>query len=147
MAGRRLPGVFRMVMLAWTDKYRTGIDLIDRQHQELFRQIVALNEAMRDSRSQEQVGRSVAFLARYAIDHFRAEEGLMARHGYPQFDEHRQEHRSFEAQIQPLQANLQLGRIVGAVSISDLLADWVRQHVLSADLAFVPFFQERGVAC
>ena len=49
--------------VAWDPSMATGVTHVDQQHQELFRQVAALGEAMKQGRGRDEIARILDFLA------------------------------------------------------------------------------------
>lgn len=132
--------------ILWTDDLATGVDEIDEQHRELYRQISALHAAMKAG-SLQQVRDVVEYLRRYAVDHFATEEGAMRALGYPGFDVHRRAHCTFVAQYERL-AERATERISPgvAVDLSSWLGEWLREHVRRIDRELAIHLRASGAA-
>jgi len=118
----------------WTEDLAIGIDAIDAQHRELYAAVDALHTAMRAHRL-DKVGPVLAYLQRYVVDHFAAEEREMEAARYPGLRNHRSAHRSFvkafverKAQFDEHGATPSL-----VVDISSWLGEWLRDHVRGVD--------------
>ena len=93
----------------WKEKYRIGVELIDTQHQELFRrlsnfiQIVQNNIPWNDKL--EEVKETLNFLQEYVVFHFNDEEAYMKEINYPDLELHKKIHKDFRDEINetPLQ--------------------------------------------
>lgn len=121
----------------WTDDLATGIEKIDDQHRELYRQVARLHEAMRAGRL-EEVPAIVEFLQRYALEHFATEEREMAATHYPGLGQHRRLHERFVDDFLRHKAILSVEITASAVvALSQWLGEWLRDHVrtVDADLA------------
>lgn len=79
----------------WTADLTVGVEKIDVQHQELFRRINSLREALRTGAAREETEKTLTFLEEYVQEHFALEEGYMRRTGYHGIMEHRTEHEGF----------------------------------------------------
>jgi hemerythrin len=83
----------------WKEKYRLGINEIDRQHQTF---LLLLNKAydfysntaknLPPEEVRQRVFKDLAGITEFARAHFTTEESFMTRHDYPKLAEHRQEH-------------------------------------------------------
>jgi hemerythrin len=129
----------------WTQDYAVGVDLIDRQHQELFRRFNALIEACKERKGREQVAGLLDFLSGYVISHFQEEEALMADHQYPGAAEHSSQHRDFAGQLRELRSHLD---VEGAsfnllIETNESVLRWLIQHIRRTDTAFGAFLQTR----
>jgi hemerythrin len=56
-----------MAKLQWLEQYRTGLPVIDQQHQEFFRRLNAFNEALEEGRRKEAVIQTLTFLLDYRL--------------------------------------------------------------------------------
>lgn len=118
----------------WTDDLATGVARIDEQHQELYRQVAALHEAMRAG-SMDRVPAIVDFLQQYALEHFAMEEREMLSSGYPALSQHRRLHQRFVEDYLRHKALLAAGASASAVvALSAWLVEWLRDHVRTVDL-------------
>lgn len=123
--------------MAWSEDLKLGVDLIDRQHRELFRRFEELQEACRQGQGRSRLVELHAFLNDYVASHFAEEEALMRSVGYPQLEEHAAGHAGFRQQM----AGLATFLAVRGPSI-DLLVDtnqkvmrWLVEHIRIADRA------------
>lgn len=135
-------------MVTWDPKLAVGVRLIDRQHQELFRQVDRLLGAMEARRGRDEVARILAFLQQYVVDHFAAEERLMAAHRYPQAAGHRQQHGDFVKALLALGSEFEeAGPTTSvAVNLNRVVCGWLRQHIGTADLSLGRFLASQGQA-
>ena len=100
--------------LQWTSTLAVGVPELDSQHQELFRRIDRLLDAvLRQDRS--EAGRLLEFLGGYVRDHFAAEERLMAEVSYPDAERHVREHRDFARRLAELDAQFAAGGATAAL--------------------------------
>jgi hemerythrin len=130
--------------IVWTDDLATGIDEIDEQHRELYLQVAALHEAMK-SGAVGQAREIIAYLRRYAVDHFATEEEAMRAVRYPGLEAHRGEHRRFveeyERHAERIAARASPTAIV---ELSSWLSGWLRGHVRGADREMAAFLRTAG---
>jgi hemerythrin len=126
-----------MAVLYWHDGLRTGDAIVDGQHEELFRIVNRLHDAMLAGQGREGVQATVEALARYAVAHFACEERLMERSAYPGLAVHRQHHAVLQAQVGDFVASLGQGEVVSSLAMSRLLADWIAHHITEDDQLLV----------
>jgi len=124
------------VLLQWTAALSVGDDVIDAQHQELFRRVDRLLDAMARNDRSEAV-RLLEFMLDYCDAHFAAEERLMADTGFPDATRHIQEHRTFRREIEALDADFLVngptGRLV--LQLEQLTVGWLKEHVYFTDVS------------
>jgi hemerythrin len=134
-----------MEPIEWTDSFSVGVALFDAQHRQL---IDMLNKMIKDSAAttrSETVADVLTDMTNYAQEHFKSEEDLMIEHGYPHLDEHRHQHHGFQEKA----ARLCFATVKGQTSVPqellEYLQQWLIRHILQADMAFKPFFEQKGV--
>ena len=71
----------------WKDKYRIGVELIDRQHQELFNRVSNFLQAVEGEgtweEKLEQVTSTMEFMQNYVVEHFEAGGELTGEVNFP----------------------------------------------------------------
>jgi hemerythrin len=129
----------------WSPRYELGVPLIDAQHRQLFETAGALIEQVSAGRT-EAVAPTLAFLRKYALEHFAAEQALMVASGYPDADPHAAEHARFAEEVGALVTrHAREPRSPWLASnLAVVVADWLRSHVLGADAALGRHLRERG---
>ncbi len=138
-----------MTLAVWSEKYATGIDTIDAQHRRLFQAINRMEEAYLAGTEEAEAQESLAFLARYTLEHFETEEALMRNIGYPMLEFHQKEHADLMARILDMKAKLDEGFLVPihgadfAAHMANFAADWLAHHINEADMGYVQFVKER----
>jgi hemerythrin-like metal-binding protein len=131
------------VAIAWDPALLVGIPEIDSAHQELFRRLDGLHEAIRAGRSREEVGRTLAFLHDYALQHFAAERALMVERAYPGLADHQAEHDAFVGELGALEADFQREGATASliIRVNTQLTGWLRSHIYRTDRALVSFLR------
>lgn len=104
------------MQMHWTQSLAVGDPLIDGQHRAFFDEVNAVVAALEAGAERARVQRfHHAFITALAR-HFRDEELLLARVGYPDLDHHQAEHRALMASVSALAEIL-----AGAESQGELL--------------------------
>lgn len=87
----------------WKEHYRVGSELIDTQHQELFKRVEKFIEVVQGEGAWEERIQSVKdtleFMQHYVVIHFADEEVLQKKIGYPEIERHKAIHREFRGVI------------------------------------------------
>ena len=125
---------------------RTGIPLIDHQHEEFFDRLDVLlqmteaGHVERDRLKEEMDG-----LLTYAVEHFDAEESLMQSVHYPRYEEHCAKHSAFRddadrwnADLSDRAADLDLY----SLRMVAWLQNWVCEQILVDDRQLALFLKE-----
>lgn len=134
-------------MIEWTEAMAVGVGEIDSQHRELFRRIAALSAAAAAGDARTEAGRCVPFLAKYVVDHFAMEEGLMDRHGYPGASLHKVQHEMFLREMASLRRQLETGFSTELVlSLQKKANDWLVNHIGKTDKLLGAFLKGKMAA-
>ncbi|MGB8011821.1 MAG: bacteriohemerythrin [Terriglobales bacterium] len=131
--------------VSWRPEYSVKIAEFDRQHQNLFRIIESLHEAIAAGRGHEVTEAVLANVVNYTIHHFAAEENLMEQHGFPGTSAHRIEHNTLTLEIARLQKEHAAGKPRVAERFLRFLLQWLEEHILKTDKEYVEFLCARGV--
>ncbi len=127
--------------LTWHDGMLVGLEAMDVEHEELVELIDAVRHAP-DARIPEILDK----LAAHASEHFRSEEALMSRTGFPAEACHTGEHEAVLRSISGVQARVRGGELEAARRLGVALADWFPGHAeyLDASLAHWVCKQSHG---
>ena len=119
----------------WKESYRIGIDLIDRQHEELFRATDTLVRAIEANADKQTFRQTITFLKDYTVRHFQDEEAYQASIHYSGMEDHKKAHRKFTGIILDYERRLVESdfdiRIVK--DLAGTLTAWLIYHVADAD--------------
>lgn len=123
---------------AWSEKYRLGIEAVDRQHRQLFQLIAKLDRLVGVQASPSELQTAFAQFVRWAEIHFASEAMLLETTGYPAVEAHVKEHAAF---LDTLGRNVGLGgsrpMAITEAKISGLLTNWLQNHILVEDRAYL----------
>ncbi|MGD9940934.1 MAG: bacteriohemerythrin [Clostridia bacterium] len=142
---RKLVNLRASFPLEWTPAYSVKVGILDAQHRQEFALIEETLKRFRESSGNgERAGLLdvVDRLDTVTKDHFRTENELMEKHGYPHYRNHRDEHERILETLQALRA--QTGA-AGTAELVDFFKDWILRHTLLTDRQYMDFFASRGV--
>ena len=124
----------------WDERLSVGNTLLDSQHQHLLAQCNLIAECIVDNSEQgnAQFHDILNALVRYAQEHFKTEETLMAQGGYPDLEAHKREHAEFEERLAEFLSSASLGHLDKA-GLQRLLNDWLADHILRSDQLYRPY--------
>lgn len=134
-----------MALFTWNNSYSVGVAEIDGQHQEIMRMINELNESMLKGKGKEAVGGILSKLINYTASHFGVEEKLMAKHGYPEYEEHKAKHDKMVGKVLALQKDVNAGKLTVSSEVMSFLQDWLNKHIMGTDKKYGPFLNGKGV--
>jgi hemerythrin len=148
--GKRMTSIFEgehmgRVMLQWHEEYRVDVLRLDTQHRRLFEQANAILDAVDSGRELDEVVSLMDAMAEYARYHFGEEEGLMARHNYPEAENHRARHARLMELLAELRADVLEKGGLDSSHLLVFLKDWLVTHICSEDRRYSHFLNSRGV--
>lgn len=117
--------------IKWNDNLFTGNDILDIQHKELINRISELlNEiSLSNTTSFRNI---IDFLSNYVFEHFALEEKLMMQTGYPEFDNHLENHHYYVKYINRLKKNNFISRELMSELRGELFV-WFCDHIIDED--------------
>ncbi|MBN1909517.1 MAG: hemerythrin family protein [Pirellulales bacterium] len=124
----------------WTPALATGVAEVDQQHQELFRQVNALADAMRQGEGKGSIEQTLDFLANYALQHFASEEQHMSQMNCPAAAENKKAHDQFLAKFREMREKLDTSGVSStlAIEMHDFLGNWLVNHIQKIDCQLQP---------
>ena len=127
----------------WSDRFALGIELIDQQHQVLFRLIDQLAKAIQNETSESDLRAIFDKLREYTLTHFAAEEHLMRQHAYPADKEHHENHRALEHSLLQLEVRAKNGEPLVSLQAMNFLRQWLYHHIDDVDRQFANYLKTR----
>ncbi len=132
------------IRLEWREGHGCGNEVLDRQHEMLFE---LANEVMEKYWSGEE-GRALEKSLERLVDaldaHFKGEEALMEREGFPGVSAHAGEHGKFRGKALNLLSDLRNGAFDAALLMEFLVMDLLAGHMSVGDRAFTAWMADRG---
>lgn len=135
-----------MPHIEWNDDLGVGIKEIDEQHFNLVRIINAVDELENKGQLDRNAGKATYTLLTFAKFHFRTEQELMEKHGYPGIDEHKKSHSELLDEISRIHEMVERGEQVDFYPVYNFLNKWFNGHTKEHDIKYVGFFVKKGVA-
>lgn len=135
-----------MSAIKWSEDFSVGISSIDEQHKVLLGFINDLNKAMAAGEATIIIGEILLGLSQYTQKHFKYEEELFARYGYPNSDSHIKEHQSLLKQVSSLKIKFE-SDISGSLGleIMQFLKTWLINHIQKSDKEYSNYLIAKGV--
>lgn len=127
----------------WSDRYAVGVEIIDQQHQKLFRLIDELARGIQSGNSEAALQTVFDELADYTRTHFETENRLMRESGYPDSAKHGALHRELEASLADLVGKARRGEPWVSLETMNFLRQWLYHHIDDTDRQFADFLLRR----
>ncbi len=126
-----------MPIAAWNDSYKTGNLAVDHEHEELFKMVNELHDAVVSGHGKEVLMATLQKLAKYTVDHFAHEERLMVASKYPGYAEHKKAHDDLAQKATQIIADYQSGKLQLSMTLSRFLSDWIKSHINHSDMEMI----------
>ena len=128
-----------MKQIVWNERYKMGVDLIDKDHKLLFSTMNKLLQISEEEEKNEWVCREgVKFLKNHSLEHFEHEEVYMRSINYEEYETHKRLHDNFREKTLPALEREMEEMKYSAESVRHFLSvsiGWVVSHTLTEDLA------------
>jgi len=124
-------------MVNFTSDLEAKVANIDQQHKELFKRINDVVYLGTKSYSKEETDKTINLLGEYIIKHFRDEEELRRKYGYPKYEWHREFNKlkvEYTANGPSVNFTLQLNKSI---------IDWIVKHIRHVDIELGKFINEK----
>jgi hemerythrin len=132
--------------IEWQDYLAVGVVEIDRQHRQLFDAFNAFLAACDADQGAEEVSRLFWFLTAYVATHFADEERLQKRIGFPDYLQHREQHRAFTGKVAELKERFEgegpTREFISTVTLT--MTGWLIEHISGMDRAIGRFMKEQN---
>ncbi len=132
-------------MLEWDDKYSVNVSLIDEQHKKLFEIINKAIVAKQHSNNPKEIIEILMDMSKYSQEHFETEETYMKEFNYPEYQDHKEEHRHFSTEIIAYHDKVIKGDSQIANEIIEYLKWWLVNHIQVTDRKYIDCFKENGL--
>lgn len=122
---------------AFSDKYLTGISLVDEEHRTLFEIIGQANELIRAELMHDKFDEIVTILERlrnYTEEHFNDEEAYMESIEYSRIDAQKRAHEAFVEKLSEIDLDeVDDNQQQYLIQLMDFLLSWLINHIMKAD--------------
>jgi hemerythrin-like metal-binding protein len=130
-------------LMPWGPEYMLGIGEIDDQHVKLVGLINKQHRFMKLQKSSENADGVLKELTDYTEYHFKYEEKLLEKYGYPEKRAHLKSHEKLMDQVAEFKMQRKEGSASLHMDIMVFLTDWLKTHILESDKAYVQFLKEK----
>ena len=132
-----------MTILSWNDQYLIGQSTIDEQHKVLFELVNDFHSHWKEKRDRQQVAFVLNKLIQYGERHFRDEEAIMTREGYPLLESHHKIHELLIEEVFKLNEELISKNPLLERDMTKFLKQWLVEHIVTNDYEFRNFLARK----
>jgi len=134
-----------MALINWSDSLSVNVKEIDLQHRKLIDMINELNEAMKNGKGKNSLGKILNGLISYTATHFKQEERYFDKLRYPDTVNHKKEHVAFVKQVTEFKDGFEKDNLAVTMEVMNFLSDWLKNHIKGTDKKYSKFFNEKGL--
>ena len=131
-----------MAHIVWNESCLLGVKEIDEQHAVLVGMINELHDVCSAGGGEAAVADIVTELSSYTEYHFAAEEKWMHASGYPDVEQHMQQHEQFNARVIDFLMNVVQSKQDVSEEVLDYLSSWLVAHIQGTDRKFGAFLKD-----
>jgi len=133
------------MLTRWREEMETGFEEIDSQHRDLLRKVDDLLRASKALRGNEEIARLLWFLKRYGRKHFREEESLQVKSGFPDYQQHKAQHDLFYLEVKRLEARYakEGPNTILIVHAIQMMCNWLHDHFYRMDRELAEYLRTR----
>jgi len=133
-----------MAALQWTEDMSVGINVLDLDHRQIISIINLLNDSVAEGDG-KMCAMLMNSLVQEASAHFRREEVILRRYGFPGLDAHVADHAEMVEILEEFSRILGAGRYDEARHIIDQVQDLFANRLLPEDMRYRAFLEDQGV--
>lgn len=126
--------------------FEVGITEMDQHHRTLFNLANQLAEAARQGQGKAPLAEVFDELLRYTQYHFASEERLMAAHGYPATEQHKQAHQELIRKVSDAKRSFSAGDDTIVDEMMGLFTSWLAHHIMETDKELAQDLRAKGVS-
>ncbi len=119
--------------MRWKKSFETGISPIDAEHKTLVTLIQKLEDSTNRGFVSKTTGIVLKELVEYVKFHFRNEEEVMSRIGFPELARHKILHKDLVNDVASILIDLKNGKQRTTPELIGFLNYWLRDHILQED--------------
>lgn len=134
---------------AFTDKYKTGIDLVDKEHRRLFEIIKETNDLIQNDLlhdKYDEIMRLLVDLKDYTQFHFADEEMLMEKIHYPELAAQKRAHTVFVERLVEIDLSelddMDNNQQTYLLELIQFLLGWLSNHIIGMDKKIAVYMDE-----
>lgn len=122
-----------MALIEWRDEYRTGIEGVDFEHEQLINQINSIYRLVENQADKDTVIDGLGEIYGSISAHFALEEQMMLRHEYGHYPQHRADHERLLDEIRDITEEFEASVKLDRAEFQHKLAEWFQLHFKTHD--------------
>ncbi len=130
----------------YEEERKTGIALLDQQHEEIFARVKVLEDACVAGKDKKEVKEAIRRLDEYVSRHMKEEEEMQVSFGYPQYIAHKHIHNILRAELRKQEEKFNAEGVVEEPETQEItsLMEWILKHIMKDDMYIAEYIGEQG---
>ncbi len=141
-----------MRMIKWENKFSVNVSSIDEEHKRFIFILNKINAAShindKPEKKYEILSETLNEMTLYALSHFKTEEKYMTMFDYPDYQQHKKEHKDFlitTVGFCERVMNESYNHVVIMDDLFDYLNQWLAKHIKGSDKKYIECFSKNGI--
>jgi hemerythrin-like metal-binding protein len=135
-----------LTIFEWQDSLSVGVAEFDTHHKRLISLINKLRSTLARGEDGCVTREDLTEVSNNTMYHFRAEEDLMEKFGYPGYFRHQHEHLELISKTLQLTGEAYSNKAEIGKEVLEFLIGWLKNHILITDKQYSAFFAEKGLS-
>ncbi len=131
--------------LVWKEEYSVGVKVLDEDHKKLIDLLNQFKTAYDYHTSDEFEKDALDSLVAYTRFHFQREEELLEQQNYPDFEEHKEQHRKMIKEVERFVALYNEQGHEALEEVSEFLSAWLINHINGTDKQYSKHLNDNGI--
>lgn len=134
-----------MPILSWTSAYTVYVDELDQDHRDIFSAFNTLWQAAADRAARKALQEALAVAYVTMDEHFKREEAILWRSGYPNSQKHADEHQKLLEKLNRIRTKVCHSQSPEVeLKTIEFIGEWLSSHILESDKKYARFLQAEG---
>lgn len=129
--------------LVWDPSYSVGVEILDHQHKNIISMINALSSKSDARVYSETISELLTRLVQYASEHFKTEERLLEKYGYPDLVAHKEKHKAYRLKAVEFCSKTMAHDQSVPLELKTFLEKWWENHILEVDAEYSHFLKNK----
>ncbi len=132
-------------MIKWDKSFSVNVSKIDEEHKYFILIINNVIAEKQKNNKYESISDALNGMTQYAISHFKSEEEYMLKLDYPEYHQHKDEHKEFLMTTVGF-CQMVSGRDYNIIDdLCEFLEKWLAKHIQETDKKYTEFFNNNGI--
>lgn len=134
-----------MRMIKWENKFSVDVSIMDEEHKSFILIINKVVAGVTQNNKHEIISDALNDMIMYARSHFKTEEKYMIKFDYPEYHEHKKEHKDFLITTVGFCQRVMNREYDIIDDLREYLEQWLAEHLQGSDKKYSEYFNKNGI--